>query len=395
MKIAFLTPEFATEESGYGGLSSYLDRVTKLLVKRGHSVSVFTNSTINGYLERNGVKIYRICFPQRLFNILNKLSIYQLPEVIYSVILSIHINKRFQDINKKEKFDVVQSTNFTIPHLTFSKDNNPPIILRLSSISKLYAQHQNTGSIINNEIMHLFETFGVSKSSRVYSPSERTSKIATRIFNRSIDTIAPPQLEVREVEIYSNRKIPKKLRNKKYILYFGRINALKGIGFIADNIKKLLVENPSLHMVFIGKSESIGDEDSKQVIQHKSGNSLNRVIFYDTISHTKLIPIIRSAWAILVPSSFDNLPNTLIESMSLKKIVIATKESGAEQLIRNNKEGFLVNFGDNSDFRKIINKVCLLSRKDKLKIENAAAKSIGDKLDQDRQISQLESYFKI
>ena len=81
--------------------------------------------------------------------------------------------------------------------------------------------------------------------------------------------------------------------------------------------------------------------------------------------------------------------------MSLKKIVIATKESGAEQLIRNNKEGFLVNFGDNSDFRKIINKVCLLSRKDKLKIENAAAKSIGDKLDQDRQISQLESYFKI
>ncbi len=44
MRIAFLTTEYPTETNFDGGLSSYLQRTSRLLGDMGHEVEVFTRS---------------------------------------------------------------------------------------------------------------------------------------------------------------------------------------------------------------------------------------------------------------------------------------------------------------------------------------------------------------
>jgi glycogen synthase len=52
MRIAFITPEFVTEEYFSGGLANYVHRITKYLTSLGHEVHVIilSNDKIDSFL---------------------------------------------------------------------------------------------------------------------------------------------------------------------------------------------------------------------------------------------------------------------------------------------------------------------------------------------------------
>ena len=63
-RIAFLTPEFPTELTTGGGLSTYLGRMSRTLVLMGHHVEVFTISQEHSeVVEFHGVHVQRVQAP--------------------------------------------------------------------------------------------------------------------------------------------------------------------------------------------------------------------------------------------------------------------------------------------------------------------------------------------
>jgi hypothetical protein len=61
MRVAFLTPEFVTENYFTGGLANYIYRTARELVKRRHCVYVFVSSNLTPReFEKDGIQVLRI-----------------------------------------------------------------------------------------------------------------------------------------------------------------------------------------------------------------------------------------------------------------------------------------------------------------------------------------------
>jgi len=84
---------------------------------------------------------------------------------------------------------------------------------------------------------------------------------------------------------------------------------------------------------------------------------------------------------VLVPSTIENLPYTVIESMSAGKIVLAAAQGGQREIIRDGQNGFLFDYNDPSSFAEKIHVVRSLRDDEIIKIGNEAARTIKEECD--------------
>src|SRR5262249_37770227 len=61
LRIAFVTPEYVTEDYFDGGLANYINRTSRLLAERGHDVHVVTLSRRDEKeFDHDGVMVHRV-----------------------------------------------------------------------------------------------------------------------------------------------------------------------------------------------------------------------------------------------------------------------------------------------------------------------------------------------
>ena len=138
----------------------------------------------------------------------------------------------------------------------------------------------------------------------------------------------------------------KYLEGKKYLLFFGTLNYIKGIQVIAPILDEFLDKYIEMNFVFLGKRDIISHNgqtiNAREYILEYVKKHRERVLFLDSIyEKTKLNYIVYKSEACVLPSRMDNLPNTCIEAMALGKIVIGTDGASFEQLIEDGKSGYL------------------------------------------------------
>lgn len=390
MKIAFITSEFITESNWYGGLANYLAKTTKGLVARGHQVDIFVISHETRTFTWNNVTIHRVKYNQNIFRIVNILSLNVIPPVLDRILISIQLRNAFNKKNKQ--YDIVQTTNcFLVGLFLNHSSTKSPIVMRLSSIFKYNQESKRKTAGIQYFLINMMEKITVRKSDAVYAPSSLVSAFGEKEFQVHIDTIEPLYYTFdgkQDDEIYNS------LKGLKYLLFYGSLKKKKGIEFIARNIYQLLRSNPDYYFVFVGKDLPIETILSSRMIQLEAKEHSNRILYFPPLPHTKLFSIIKNARAIILPSMFDNLPNALIESMSLKKVVLGTYEGGFDQLIENNRNGFLCHYGDNKTFIELVHTICSLPEEELHTMGLKAYNDISKKMDPDIKLDELEKYFK-
>jgi glycosyltransferase involved in cell wall biosynthesis len=78
----------------------------------------------------------------------------------------------------------------------------------------------------------------------------------------------------------------------------------------------------------------------------------DRVEFRGTLTHDELVPLYRSAWALLAPSKVlangrrDGIPNVVIEAMAMGVPCIGTTTGGLDEVVRPGETGALVPVSD-------------------------------------------------
>ena len=160
--------------------------------------------------------------------------------------------------------------------------------------------------------------------------------------------------------------------NNNYLLFYGTIGALKGAKEIADSVYSILSKYQNLYLVLIGKQIPIEGELPIEIIHKSAKEFANRVIWYDRQPHEKLFPIIKNSLAVLLPSRVDNLPNTCIEAMNLKKIVIGSNGASFEQLIKDGENGFLCEANNAQSIVNAVDKLMSVSNERKSDMEQKA-----------------------
>ena len=187
-----------------------------------------------------------------------------------------------------------------------------------------------------------------NKISIVIAPSKWMEDLAKEslIFKNKKIFYVPYPLNLKTFFPENTFKARKKLRleflekNTK-IISFGATSAFsekrKGYDFIRRSIKKLNLERENVHFIIFG--EKSGDL-----------NKYSNITNYGEINNeSKLRDIYNASDIFLCPSSQDNLPLTIMESISCGTPVVSFDVGGISDLIKHKKNGYLAkekNFGD-------------------------------------------------
>lgn len=132
-----------------------------------------------------------------------------------------------------------------------------------------------------------------------------------------------------------------------YILYFGRIERLKGIYTLLDAAKRA----PEVKLILVGEGDAY--DEAGEIIREQG---LNNVELRGFAKGEELKQLIRGSLATVLPSEgYDNCPMAVLESLGMGKAVIGSRIGGIPELVDDTNDGFLVTPGDGEDLADRMN----------------------------------------
>lgn len=136
--------------------------------------------------------------------------------------------------------------------------------------------------------------------------------------------------------------------NNKYLLFLGRLAEVKDIPFLFEMFKEFLVNNPNIKLIIAGAGEL---EKKLQELTNKFHP--NKPIFLGSISSDKVPSLIASANMVLLCSKHEASPTVIKEALSCGVPVITSKVGDVQDLVVENKNGFVVEKKPEIFFSKI------------------------------------------
>jgi glycogen synthase len=363
MRIAFLTPEFVTEDNFDGGLSSYLGRVTTALVKRGHKVEVFVSSDKQGTIDYQGVFVHRVrngyigrlgIFLRTILlinNLLNRCKLPAFPSTLSTITTIYSLGLAILSRSKSVNFDVIQATSYQATALFPGLKRIAPVVVRVSSYPPLLSKEYKRQKSLDVWISDRLEILSVFSGVACYAPSELISNYYQKFEKIHLEVISSP-IHFENFEL--NDSLYKAISDgRKYTIHFGTIGRLKGSGVLADVIPRLLEQNKDFRIVVAGK---VLGEDGEKLVQ-RSKQYPDHVLYLGKVHPSQLYPVIKGASFVILPSLLDNLPNTALESMALGKPIVGTYEGGFDQLVENRKSGLLIHAAEPEELVRSISEL--------------------------------------
>ena len=162
-------------------------------------------------------------------------------------------------------------------------------------------------------------------------------------------------------------------RTPKNILFIGRLVEKKGIQFFLPAFKELTSKDPELKLVVAGDGAW-----RPKLVQQAQELGLTNVTFPGYVTLEQKQKWLAWADVFVVPSIItrsgdaEGLPVTLMEALAAGKICIATNESGADEILVEDGNGFLVPQRDTAALHDALSKALSLDAEERKRLRQAA-----------------------
>jgi Glycosyltransferase len=173
---------------------------------------------------------------------------------------------------------------------------------------------------------------------------------------------------------------------KKMIVSVGRLIAVKNHKLLVDAFCQFRNTHKDYSLTIYGEGL-----DRLVLEQYIKSKNLESCVFLPG-SRENVWDCILSSKVFVLSSNFEGMPNSLIEAMCLGLPCISTKVSGAIDLIKNGKNGFLVEIGNEKELVDSLNS--LIDNEDLLFKVGVAATEIYNKLSYNAISAKWVAYLK-
>lgn len=371
MNISFITPEFVTEKNFDGGLSNYVYKMSLAFIERGHNVFVIVSSNENNTLAHDGISIIRVDIQSRFLSLFQKLLRGRFYAPLSWLMQSWKLNKRLRALDKNTKIDIAQFSSYTATG--FFRPKNIPSVVRVSSYQPALDKVNELKIGLTHYIQYYLEGSAFKKSDAIFGPSKVVNEIVENKTKQRVELIESPLSS----NIASDPDVFKSiLAGKKYLLFFGSLGILKGVLEITDIIYELLQQYPDLYFVFVGKDFGYKGMSIMNAVWEYAGKNRGRCLYLGSMKQMFLQPIVKNAYAVILPSRIDNFPNTCLESMAQGKIVVGTRGASFEQLINHGDNGFLCEIKNPESLLSGVIEALRLDLEQKKQIERSARETV-------------------
>lgn len=384
MKIAFITYEFPPD-TGKGGIATYTQQVVSFLSSHSWEVHVFAGSNFrNEKIHKNGIVIHWIKCDN--------------PEDFQIKVLSY-----FSAENGISPFDIIESPEIHSNALLV-KINHPeiPLVVRLhapnylvESLKKRYVSFFQKMRFFLGALKRLRWDLGywrryqkendtdyqfTLKADYITAPSNAMKDWVVKYWR-----VAPQKISViPNIFIPPAKLLEIPIENKckyKTVLFFGRLNVLKGLVTATKVMKRILRKYPDWKFVVIGDNGNSPNKNvtMKEWMSNELVSVCHQVSFHEGVAYEQLPNLIEQSEIVILPSLFESFSYACAEAMSSGKVVVGSDVGGMTDLIENGVSGFLVNPEDVSMQILVLEKI-IENNELRFIISNNARKSINNSL---------------
>jgi len=335
LRIAQITPFFAPVE---GGVEKHVFELSSELVKRGHSVDVYTSNEtrspekLQAYEEFERVRVHR--YPTLAsFGEFGKLWPGFAPEIM------------FQD------YDVVHSHVYRHPHTDMSG-----IVSRLKSTRSVMTSHSpfhpaGTRGPMANALVQVYDRMVAPVSLLTFdwivslTLAEVEHLVALGARRERISVI--PHAVSNENFVHANSSPFLNrfgLDDGDFALYLGRIHPTKGVDDLLAAFSEVASLAPSLKLVIAGPATSQTEQTFAQKLQDRSmklGIS-NRVLFTGKLTEGEKLGALEACRFFVLPSFYEPYGIVLLEAAAHGKPLLSTMTDGPLSIVENGVSGLLV-----------------------------------------------------
>jgi glycosyltransferase involved in cell wall biosynthesis len=346
--IAFISYEYPPD-TGKGGIGTYTQQMAYLLQSAGLDVHVFTASHTRMGLEHvNGVRIHRtLCT-----------SVEDFREKVVTVFHSVHAQSAFDLIESAEIHANALEIKRSFPLI--------PLIVRLHAPDYIVESLKKRYVPLLYKLRFVLGALRRGYWDAGYWRKYSYKKDADYNFTTLADAISAPSTAMKEwavknwvisdekISVIGNPFIPSdsflKLPvpnafNHKTVIFFGRLNVLKGLVNATKTMKKILLRYPDWKFKVIGDDGPgpvPGGLQMRAWMMEQLGYYNDSVMFYDGVLNEMLPELLRDGEIVILPSFFESFSYACLEAMAAGKAVVGSTSGGMNDLIENGKTGLLI-----------------------------------------------------
>ncbi|HBP51350.1 MAG: Glycosyl transferase group 1 [Candidatus Shapirobacteria bacterium GW2011_GWE1_38_10] len=232
----------------------------------------------------------------------------------------------------------------------------------------LFAQNKYLTSKVKNANFIIFQSHHSLKQ------SQKITRLPQKYFTKC-HVISTPGIDTKFFQPPLVQKFPKQIR----IISIGRLEEAKGYPLLLKAIHHLKSTFPDIQLTIVGD----GSQQHQLENYILKNNLQNNIHLTGAIGHnSKLIKLLHRHQYFILPSIVDSQnnhdvhPNVIKEAMSSGLITITTRLGGITEIIHDSQNGFLINSATLSNICKIIKKVYLLPKSQKINISDSARQTI-------------------
>jgi glycosyltransferase involved in cell wall biosynthesis len=339
VKILHIVPYFYPAWS-YGGTPRVVYELSRHLVQLGHEVLVFTTDVLDknhrmGELNKNieGMEVFY--FP----NISNRLAFKN--KIFYSPQLRKHLNKLnpIPEIIHLHEY----RTFLNITSFFYARENNIPYALsahgslpsRLGKafiknifdilIGKKIVKHASMLVALSELEKEQYESYGIG--------AERISILYNGIDLESFSA-SPPSGSFKKKYEFKDRKL---------ILFLGRLNRIKGLDFLVKSFALLSQKRQDVLLLIAGEDDGYRDELVRMIIELRLQD---RIHLIGLLKDEEKLAALRDADFLVYPSKYEIFGLVPLEAIMCGAPVILSRECGCAQILENAGAALTVSYGD-------------------------------------------------
>jgi glycosyltransferase involved in cell wall biosynthesis len=177
-----------------------------------------------------------------------------------------------------------------------------------------------------------------------------------------------------------------------YLLYIGRLASYKGIDIAIRAFSRLKEKFPEVGFYVLGDEN---DDDARRVrtVIRESGADNVRLLPFER-DKKRVLEWIQHALFMVVPSEFfENLPNTILESFSCGRPVIATRFGSMPDIVKEGEYGLLYELGNSGDLAEKMSWL-ISQNEERERMGNQAYEALRKDYSEEGHVSRLLDLFE-
>jgi glycosyltransferase involved in cell wall biosynthesis len=343
MNIVFINPEYPPLSGmGHGGIATYTYTLANALAKLGNRVHIINRTGMEiDSLHRNvSVHLYHVKPAPPVRRIIEKLTF---KSNLWERGCSRHALGIIEQIRQKNPVDIVEVPEYNALAIEFSPPLPFPLVIHFHTPSVMVHEYNRIMLTREHRRMHALEFRALRNTSFYKATSISMKKEIVRRYgldSEKIRVIYNPMSTEKFDSIKKERSNPDSID----ILFAGRLEARKGAEILLNALSRILDIDPRINITFAGETAMNEGPNYRNAIERKlSADERKRVWFLGPINREALASLFCRSNIFLIPSLFDNAPNSLFEAMAARLPVIASDVGGINEIIRHEQNGLLFN----------------------------------------------------